>query len=402
MWYVRYFEDRVRDGEIKHDRVAKQIGEVTTRGKRPPQQIIDEAQRIVSEATVTNTAPNRVLTIEDFMEHVYLPHMNQYKRPSTRKGYQDIWENHMKPRCANEWLKDVRTFHVQSWLDSIGATGILSRNTLKHIKTFMSAVFKLAKQQGYYMGENPVRDTATSPRAKAPQETYAYSLEEIEKMLSVMPEPAATIFAVAAFTGLRRGEIQGLCWEDYSDGQIHVSRAIWEGKTSEPKTGRSKGAVPVIKQLALRLEFHRKRQGNAQSGPIFSNGAGNPVCLNNVLGRQILPSLSRCESCGKAQSSHNNANHDFKLDEKFPKWRGWHAARRGLGTNLYALGVPDKVIQQVLRHANVSTTATYYIKTIPAQVSDAMEKLAQAVPDFLSGNDLATEANSASEPEFVN
>ena len=67
MWYVRYFEDRVRDGQIKHDRVAKQIGEVTTRGKRPPQQIIDEAQRIVSEASVTNTAPNRVLTVKDFM-----------------------------------------------------------------------------------------------------------------------------------------------------------------------------------------------------------------------------------------------------------------------------------------------------------------------------------------------
>jgi hypothetical protein len=39
--------------------------------------------------------------------------------------------------------------------------------------------------------------------------------------------------------------------------------------------------------------------------------------------------------------------------------RGWHAARRVLGSNLYALGVPEKVIQQILRHANVSTTATY-------------------------------------------
>ncbi|MGD1216656.1 MAG: tyrosine-type recombinase/integrase [Terriglobales bacterium] len=39
------------------------------------------------------------------------------------------------------------------------------------------------------------------------------------------------------------------------------------------------------------------------------------------------------------------------------------AARRGLGSNLYRLGVPDIVIQRILRHANVSTTATYYIKT---------------------------------------
>ena len=90
----------------------------------------------------------------------------------------------------------------------------------KHVKTFLSAVFKLAKQQGYYRGENPVRDTATSPKAPAPQETYAYDLAEIQQMLSVMPEPAATIFAVAAFTGLRRSELQGLRWEDYKGGQI--------------------------------------------------------------------------------------------------------------------------------------------------------------------------------------
>ena len=46
------------------------------------------------------------------------------------------------------------------------------------------------------------------------------------------------------------------------------------------------------------------------------------------------------------------------------EWGGWHAARRGLGSNLYRLGcVSEKVIQRILRHANVSTTATYYIKT---------------------------------------
>jgi len=53
-----------------------------------------------------------------------------------------------------------------------------------------------------------------------------------------------------------------------------------------------------------------------------------------------------------------NAKHDFKLDEELPKWRGWQAARRGLGSNLYALGVQEKVIRQILRHANVSTTST--------------------------------------------
>jgi hypothetical protein len=140
------------------------------------------------------------------------------------------------------------------------------------------------------------------------------------------------------------------------------------------------------------LEFHRLRCGDKKTGPMFANVSGNPVCLNNVLGRQILPSLKRCEVCGKPENVHAEATHDFKLDEKIPKWRGWHAARRGLGSNLYALGVPEKVIQQILRHANVSTTSTYYIKTVPAQVTDAMEKLEQALPETLSGNNVATDA----------
>jgi len=69
-----------------------------------------------------------------------------------------------------------------------------------------------------------------------------------------------------------------------------------------------------------------------------------------------------------------------KRDAVYPEWHGWHAARRGLGSNLYRLGVPDMVIQRILRHANVSTTATYYIKTAAADVQSAMAKLESSIP----------------------
>jgi hypothetical protein len=38
------------------------------------------------------------------------------------------------------------------------------------------------------------------------------------------------------------------------------------------------------------------------------------------------------------------------------------------------------VIQRILRHANVSTTATYYIKTAADDVRDAMTKLEKNIP----------------------
>lgn len=46
-----------------------------------------------------------------------------------------------------------------------------------------------------------------------------------------------------------------------------------------------------------------------------------------------------------------------------------------MATNLHELGVPDKVIQAIMRHDDVSTTQRSYIKTVPKVVSDAMKQL---------------------------
>lgn len=219
-----------------------------------------------------------------------------------------------------------------------------------HIKSQISGIFSYAKQQGYFDGENPARNTAIPP-ARPSEETYAYSLEELGQILSVLPEPAATIFAVAALTGARRGEIRGLMWENYQDGEIQITRSIWRGHVNEPKTRKSRGAIPVIAPLAKRLEFHRAGSGNRKSGDMFPNLSGSPMDLGNVLNRAILPALNRCAVCGKPKEECQRLlgkgkdiapDHKFERDKILPEWHGWHAARRGLGTNLYRLGVPEK------------------------------------------------------------
>jgi integrase len=57
------------------------------------------------------------------------------------------------------------------------------------------------------------------------------------------------------------------------------------------------------------------------------------------------------------------------------RWCGWHAFRRGLATNLFRLGVPDKTIQRILRHSNVAVTQNCYIKTVDEDASAAMRSL---------------------------
>jgi len=55
------------------------------------------------------------------------------------------------------------------------------------------------------------------------------------------------------------------------------------------------------------------------------------------------------------------------LEEAKIKWRGWHPFRYAVGTLLHSLGVDSKIIQAILRHANVSTTLNYYVKPVAAE-----------------------------------
>jgi integrase len=271
------------------------------------------------------------------------------------------------------WVLEGQT-HVDCYIETADIC-LFIEGKRTDIKSTISGIFTLAKQQDYFQAENPARDTKIDPRAAEQQETYAYSIDELQSIISLLPEPAATAFSVAAYMGLRHGEIQGLLWENYQDNEIYVSRSIWNGRVNDPKTRKGRAPVPVIRQLAERLELHRLRCGSPQSGPIFANAVGKPLALTSVVNRAIVPSLNRCENCHKRENDHSNTEHEYKRDERIPVWHGWHAARRGLGSNLYRLGVPDIVIQRILRHANVSTTATYYIKTAADDVRNAMLRL---------------------------
>ena len=46
---------------------------------------------------------------EQFVERTYLPWAEEQKRPSTHKGYKDIWSVHLKARCGSIRLRDFRT-----------------------------------------------------------------------------------------------------------------------------------------------------------------------------------------------------------------------------------------------------------------------------------------------------
>ena len=195
-------------------------------------------------------------------------------------------------------------------------------------------------------------------------------------MLSVLSHPARAMVATAAFTGIRRSEMRGLVWEAYGNGELRIMRSIVEGRVGKCKTTASKMAVPLLASLARVLDAYTESNGNPATGPIFRTSLGTPLDPNNVLNREIKPALMRCVVCRRPKSEHTaKVAHQFERDAAIPCWLGWHAFRRGLATNLYSLGVSDKTMQAILRHANVSTTQTYYIKPVNEDSVRAMQAL---------------------------
>lgn len=95
--------------------------------------------------------------------------------------------------------------------------------------------------------------------------------------------------------------------------------------TTQGKAGTGRGAGdPVARQHSRWI--HRRLQAEEV---LFEGLKRGPADLDYLTREMIKPALKKAQV----------------------PWHGWHAFRRGLATNLHRLGVPDIVIQAMLRHS---------------------------------------------------
>jgi integrase len=350
-WYLRYREPEYQpDGSVKRVQKCRKLANYggALRTKSAVRVLADEFLAPLNNGTTTVDSS---MSLTDFMEKRYLPFVKEHKAPSTYAGYRNLWSLYLKDRATLP-LRDYRTCECDELLVEIACAHGTGKETIKRVKSFMSGTFRYAKRQGVLNTENPMWDTVI-PECPEGEETYAYSLDEILRMLGLVPEPAATMVAVAGFGGLRSGELRGLEVEHYDGESIFVKQSAWRSHVKRVKTKASKAPVPVISQLATRLDAHLKTMGSPTSGFMFPNAVGKPIGIQRVVDDVIRPALKGSGI----------------------EWHGWHALRRGLASNLHHLGVPDKTIQMILRHANVAVTQSCYIKTVDSEAVEAMRKL---------------------------
>ncbi len=392
-WFVRYCDDVLEPGgAVKRKQICKKLSVEYGDEYRTKASVRPFAQEILAPINAGKLNPQSTMKIVDFVDCVYLPeHVTKNLRPASLKQYGDIWKNHLKPRMGNSTLRSFRTVDGETMLAHIGMQTKLGRASLRHCKAFLSGAFKTAKRLGILDGINPMADVSI-PRVNEPDETHAYTLREVNRMLVVLDEPARTVVLTAALAGLRKGEIAGLQWDDFNGKELTVNRSLWNGIENPPKTRRSRAPVPLVKELVKALENHRDKMGKLAVGPIFQAGNGKPLNLDNLARRSIIPAIETCVQCRQSKSKHKKTDgHTFELDKTLC-WYGWHAFRRGLATNLHSLGVDDKTIQAILRHSNIGLTQNVYIKTVAASGISAMDLLGAELRKTTC-NDLATKGS---------
>ena len=164
----------------------------------------------------------------------------------------------------------------------------MCKATLRRLKSQMSGILKLAIQRGYRSAPNPMRETSL-PVTES-EETEAYDLDSVFRLIRLLSEPDRTLVATAAFTGLRKGELCGLQWPDYTGEVLMVTHSLWRGFLGQPKSKASRASVPVIPVLRQMLDVHRARAGNPTDGFIFFGlRLGRPVDLDNLSKDRIRP-----------------------------------------------------------------------------------------------------------------
>jgi integrase len=96
----------------------------------------------------------------------------------------------------------------------------VTKTTLQHIKSVLSTIFTCAKNEGAFDGANPVDGVLIPWNVREPGETHAYDLDQVLQILDLLPLLAKSLIATAAFAGLRRGELRGLEWTDYTGTEL--------------------------------------------------------------------------------------------------------------------------------------------------------------------------------------
>jgi integrase len=241
--------------------------------------------------------------------------------------------------------------------------------TVRHIRATLRRALADAVRDGL-AGRNAAAD-ARPPQAPHRPITYL-STRDLGHLLDATADlELGPLYALAATTGLRLGELLGLSWADIgADGTLTVRRSLAKAHGSgwtlaEPKSARSRRTLPLPMRARQAIETQRTRQRFLQKGAGSAWQDRDGLVFTDAVGRPLRP---------EAVSRRFGQDRDRA---GVPRVR-FHDLRHSAATALLTAGVPLAVISEWLGHSGIAITAAAYAAVVPelmTEAADAMDRV---------------------------
>lgn len=338
-----------------------------------------EMIRLINELeTGTYVEPSK-LTLGAWLKQWLNEHAAPKLAETTRYRYEELIRCHISPQLGQIPLGEVKPIHLQNFYNSLlkvgrvdGKEGGLSPTTVRQIHAILHRALKVAMKL-QLIRQNPA-DLVEAPQpAKA--EPIGLDEEQVTRLLkAAYNTPHYVPLLLALATGMRRGEIYGLRWQDidFSSGLIYVRQTVAYTPAKgiffkTPKTHRSRRPIAIPPEIVEILHQHKVEQNKRrlQAGPLYHD-------LDLVFDR------------GDGQPHYpGTLSHWFS---EFVEALGLpritlHKLRHTHASILLKKGVNIKVIQERLGHASISTTMNMYSYLLPGLQEEAAAKIEEVIKD---------------------
>ncbi len=304
------------------------------------------------------------MTLGEYLDSWLSDSVRGTVRISTYERHEQIVRLHIKPSLGRVGLKILTPAHVRG-LQREKLDAGLAPATVRKIHSTLHKALSQAVSDGM-VPRNAADVKAPQP---VPEEMRPLSEHEALALLeAARGEHFEALYVLAITTGLRRGELLGLRWDDadLNRGTLRVGRAlVREGGryvVGETKTKRGRRQINLTPRTVSALKGHRKKQLEEKlrraglyrdEGLVFASGVGTPANPENLVKRSFKPLL------GKAD---------------LPEIR-FHDLRHTCATLLLGRDVHPKFVQELLGHATIAMTMdtySHYLPSMGGQVAGAM------------------------------
>jgi integrase len=239
--------------------------------KAPTRQTLDEA----SEAWIEGAKAGAILT-----------RGGAPFKPSVTRGYEADLRRYVLPDLGALRLSELRRSDVQALVDRLVKKG-KSASKIHNIVMPLRTVCRHALERDEII-LNPTANlrlpmpTGTRDRVATPSEA--------EELLDALPTEDRTLWAVAVYAGLRRGELRALRWSDVDLGENVVSvERSWDEKEGAvaPKSRKGTRRVPIPGVLRRYLIEHKMRTGRDGEDLVFGSAADRPFTPSAIRKRAL-------------------------------------------------------------------------------------------------------------------